>query len=190
VASSSDEDDVCTACADGSFTDVPDLTECAVWTECVPGQVVAAQGSDTSDRRCEPCGAGEYSAMFNAENCVPHSECAPGTRQTEAGTVDRPSVCVECAPGEYCAGADAAAEGCAASTWDDDQDPGTPCTDHTACSPGSFLETMGDATTDPICAECASGSFSVDANVLACQPWQVCPAGTFVQTLPMRIMYE
>lgn len=177
------EDVVCTACAAGTFTDAPDQSECAAWTDCNPGEFVAVAGTTTNDRQCQLCGDGEFSSLVNAGSCMANGQCAPGTRQTEAASADRPSVCEDCVPGEYCAGGDVPAQGCVASTWDHDADPGTPCVDHTTCLAGSFASTMGGATTDRTCAPCADGTFSVDDNVLACQPWQICPAGTHVQTL-------
>jgi hypothetical protein len=176
-------DVICTACPAGTYTDAADLAECAPWTECPPGQFVSVDGSATADRVCEPCADGEFSSTPNAASCMADGECMPGTRQTEAGTPDRASVCEDCVPGEYCAGADTPAEGCAASTWDHDQDPSTPCVEQTTCLAGSYLVAMGDATTDLTCGPCEDGSFSVDENVLACQSWQVCPEGTYVQTL-------
>ncbi len=176
-------DVICTACPAGTYTDAADLAECAPWTECPPGQYVSVDGSATADRVCEPCADGEFSSTPNAASCMADGECMPGTRQTEAGTPDRASVCEDCVPGEYCAGADTPAEGCAASTWDHDQDPSTPCVEQTTCLAGSYLVAMGDATTDLTCGPCEDGSFSVDENVLACQSWQVCPEGTYVQTL-------
>ncbi len=72
--------------------------------------------------------------------------------------------------------------GCASGSYDDDGDPTTACVPWTACDPGQYVSTAGTATSDQVCAGCASGTFSTAADAADCVAWTTCPAGSFVTT--------
>ena len=86
------------------------------------------------------------------------------------------------------AGADASADGgvtheaCAEGTFDDDDSPVTECQPWSDCEQGEFIQRAGDATSDRVCAGCASGSYSLVDNAEGCWAWTDCASGTFVES--------
>jgi len=80
------------------------------------------------------------------------------------------------------AGDGGVAEPCASGTYDDDADAATVCLGWTACEAGQYVSTAGTATSDQVCAGCASGTFSTGVDATECAPWTACEAGTFVTT--------
>lgn len=179
---SSTTDVACAGCASGSFTDEVGEASCAMWTDCQPGQFVEAAGTATSDRDCAACPSGQYSASLNAGTCVDADECPPGTVETAPATQTAPAECDDCASGTYCAGGQADEVACNSNSWDDDQDPATPCVPKTTCAAGQFVQSAGNATTDRSCSPCAAGRFSTTQNAASCQTWQNCSAGKYVET--------
>src|SRR5262245_20636894 len=69
-------------------------------------------------------------------------------------------------------------EGCGDGTFGN----GDSCTAWTTCGVGEFVETPGTATSDQVCAGCASGTFSSEENAASCETWTTCEAGTYVST--------
>ncbi len=94
--------------------------------------------------------------------------------------------CEACEAGSYCAGGDNAAEPCAADTWDDDENPATPCVARSICSAGYFVTDPGGLTEDRSCEPCPNGAFSAAPNADQCTPWTECPAGSSVASAGTR----
>ena len=59
---------------------------------------------------------------------------------------------------------------------------GTACQNMTVCAPGQFVQTAGTATTDRVCAACATGSYSSITNQAACVTPSDCVPGAQVIT--------
>lgn len=171
----------CVGCPSGSYADSEDQASCSEWTDCQPGFFVESAGSAEADRQCVECPDGQYSVSINAGACVAADQCAQGTRQTTPATGSAPPVCEACTAGNYCAGGEAQGQACSASTWDDDQDPATPCTAKTTCAAGQYVATAGSTTSDRTCTACASGKFSDTSNADECDVWSTCAAGTYIQ---------
>lgn len=169
----------CSVCPLGTFSEVNDAEECQEWTTCEPGEYVTQKGNAAQDRLCEPCPAGENSAADNAAACYTIDGCPAGAYSVTAPT-EGPTECAPCDVGYFCEGGFVAALACEEGTWDDDQDPTTPCVAHTQCPVGSFVEVTGSAVQDATCAECLPGTFSTEVNAQMCQTWQTCAAGTYV----------
>lgn len=183
VESSGDgtSDQTCNGCASGSFSAEANLASCEQWTQCQPGEFVDVPGTATSDQACEDCPEDSSSSTLNAASCLSNDDCPAGTEQTAPGTDTAPPDCSDCMAGEYCAGSDTPAVECSGGTWDHDEDPATPCAEHTQCLAGTYVAQAGDSLNDQVCSACSAGSFSVDVNVLSCQAWRQCEPGTYVQ---------
>ncbi len=173
-------DRTCEVCPVGSFTTKANEDECSEWTVCQPREYIEATGTATSDQNCSPCADGEYSVGENAGSCTPEGECPAGTEQTAPASDTTPPDCEACSDGQYCAGGISPAADCSAGTWDHDQNPSTPCANHTLCLPGTHIDELGDNLTDQTCVPCSAGSFSTGTNALNCQQHQDCEAGTYV----------
>jgi hypothetical protein len=143
---------------------------------------VANAGTTTADRLCATCPAGQYSAGINAGSCVDADQCPQGTVETAPATQSSPAECDACSAGYYCAGGEADADACTASSWDDDADPGTPCVPKTVCAAGQRVQSAGSTTTDRSCSNCAAGQYSTTQNASSCSAWSNCAAGSYVAT--------
>ncbi len=171
----------CTGCATGTYSDGKNAAKCERWTECVPGEFVAVQGSSERNQQCESCPEGQVSAGTNAGACVAADACPGGTREIAPKDGDKPPECVPCEVGTYCAGGSSLPHPCDADTWDHDGDASTTCAPKTICAAGKFVAEHGTVSTDRLCADCAAGSFSLKTNADACQPWTDCDPGSFVE---------
>ncbi|MEM6731572.1 MAG: hypothetical protein AAF658_08440, partial [Myxococcota bacterium] len=130
-----------TPCASGTWDDdsAPE-TACVAWTNCVPGEEIATEGTATTDRVCAACTSG-YTDVVNAPNCLAWSDCAAGTTVSAEPT---PTEDRECQP-------------CATGTWND-QVNALVCTSQIACGLNQTESIPGSATANPVCeAGCING---------------------------------
>lgn len=193
-------DRTCTACPAGTFNTTTNGTTCEAWSTCLAGTYVSnsALVSSAVDRLCEACPTGTYSVSVNVSACNEIGTCAAGTYQVLPVPSDAPP-CNDCVAGQYCAGGTTPAADCAAGTWDEDENPATPCIAWTSCLAGNYVSTAGSKTSDQVCSPCASGTYTTQANrtsCLSCTPftedfssntqgwtlgasWQIGPATTW-----------
>lgn len=54
---------------------------------------------------------------------------------------------------------------------------GETCVPHTSCAPGELVVSEGTEEDDRVCAPCAAGTFSVEADAAVCTPWTDCAPG-------------
>jgi hypothetical protein len=163
----------CAPCASGTFSTEFDATHCTAWRDCQVGEFVVVPGNSSRDRTCESCPDGETTAAMNAGECSGIGDCP-------AGTFEREGECIECSPGSYCSGKTDEETACEAGTWDNDQDPATPCVVTTSCAAGQFVQEEGAPTTDRMCEFCPSETFSTESNATSCTAWLGCEPGTYV----------
>ena len=168
-------DGACMPCPSGSFTAAPGLASCAPWTVCGPGSFVAEPGTSTSDQACAACPVGTSTNGSNLRACTRDGSCPPGSERAASGE------CKACDPGHYCAGGDAAAQACAAGTFDDDLDATTPCAPAETCGSGQFVKTASTPISDRTCSSCPGGTFSSLPNASVCAAWKTCQPGTYVK---------
>lgn len=164
---------VCSPCASGEFSNDYDATECRAWRDCTPGQYVERAGSSTADRECAACPSGETTTSPNAGECTGASDCAAGTYKSD-------DECVTCEPGNYCSGKTDSEVPCESGTWDNDNDPATPCVVKTSCAAGQFVGAEGSTVLDRTCDFCAAETFSIESNAADCEAWSTCEPGTYV----------
>ena len=168
-----DDAEVCFPCESGQFSSEFDAEGCRGWRDCVAGHYVLQPGSATRDRQCATCPDGETTTSENAGECTGASDCAAGTYRSDGG-------CTTCSSGTYCSGKTDRELPCDASSWDNDDDPATPCEVKTSCAPGQFVNAEGDAVTDRTCGFCEAGTFSTQMNASECETWSTCVAGDYV----------
>lgn len=164
---------VCSPCASGFFSNEYDAAECQRWRSCSAGQYVASAGSASTDRTCAACPEGTTSTSENAGACTGASDC-------EAGTYQSNDECIACSPGNYCSGQTQSETPCSADTWDEDNDPATPCIVKTSCAPGQFVHDEGTTLKDRSCSFCGDELFSTESNAVGCAAWSTCESGTYV----------
>ena len=62
-----------------TFSANPNAKQCADHKVCIPGEFVAQDATNTSDRICSPCHDGTFSTANNAAECTPVATCFAGT---------------------------------------------------------------------------------------------------------------
>jgi hypothetical protein len=174
-------DVICSSCPAGTFASESGSKACREWSDCEPGEYVAVQGSAAADRQCAPCAEGETSTVVNSGACTAEGECSAGTVRLPLDA--SPDVeCRACAPGAYCAGGDNPELECDEDSWDNDENPATPCIAKTVCVEGQYVVDAGSATRDRVCAACGDGRYSTSNNAKECLTWTRCTAGTRIAT--------
>ena len=167
-----------------------DCIVCGIGTACPVGS-----------KEATPCALGTYSAFERQDACA---SCEPGTfADTEGATV-----CRQCEAGGYCPRGASIPLPCKAGSFSNMTNLslasqcarcliGHACTTGSVkpakCSPGSIAPTTGVATCQPCspgtyqpgvggvsCLGCPAGSYS--ANILSCEPCQVCPRPVSVKS--------
>jgi len=180
------DDGGCELCADGTFSTTTNAVVCQPWSECPAGMYVdnAIPPSRRSDRVCNACSLGTFTAAANQYSCSPWQTC--WTIEEELAepstTSDRICNCL-CRNGGTCVSRDNRHVCACARGWingpqglcevRDDSVTGT-TEPPLVCQPGAFVSNTGG------CELCPDGTFSVSTNAVECQPWTVCPAGTYV----------
>jgi len=71
---------------------------------------------------------------------------------------------------------------CDAETFDHDGKADTACVPWTHCEPGQVVLEDGTETSDRTCADCPSGSYSLQNDATACRPLRVCAPGEHVRS--------
>lgn len=175
-------DVICSSCPAGTFALESDSKACHEWSDCQPGEYVAVQGSAVADRQCAPCDEGETSTVVNSGACAAEGECAAGTVRLHTDASSDVE-CRVCPPGVYCAGGENHEVECDEDSWDNDENPATPCIAKTVCVGGQYVTGEGSTTRDRECVACAEGSYSTSNNAEECLTWANCAAGTRI-TVP------
>ncbi len=82
-------DRVCTACDEGTFSDVQNASACRLWwTTCFPGQYVTPGSATASaERQCSSCAPGSFSSSIDAPMCNPWKTCPPDSPTWPEGVV-------------------------------------------------------------------------------------------------------
>jgi hypothetical protein len=167
----------CAACPSGTFSSAANAPRCDAFRPCPIDSYVSRAGSPTTDQACAPCDPGTTTTGPNQASCVPKDSCPAGTTHREGGS---PVDCDVCPPGSYCPGGGVPKVVCPANTWDNDNDPATPCAAATECLAGQRVFAEPTPLSDRACVACPSGSFSVSKNTATCTDLTHCEAGSFV----------
>ena len=170
-----------TQCEAGTYDDDGDSsTACVAWSDCKPGEFVAAAGTETTDRVCTPCWAGTFNDAINAPSCTVWSSCVAGEYMAEAGTRSADRKCEPCSAGTYsqapnsskCVPQGQCPAGTVQTAAASDQSPPEcqPCRPGMYCAGGEEPE-----------IECAPGTWDDDLNpASACASWTDCAEGEYV----------
>ena len=76
----------CQACSVGKYNTLWNQYECQLWSNCLTGQYISANGTGTSDRECSSCSAETYAANDNQHSCANWTMCMPGEFISTNGT--------------------------------------------------------------------------------------------------------
>jgi alpha-tubulin suppressor-like RCC1 family protein len=161
------QDRVCQACPDGSFTTGINSATCSDWTVCPAGTASIGGQSGVSDRKCRACDSGEYcvggevlAQMCGMETwdndsdpatqCTPVGECGPGEFVSAQPTPKTNRSCSDCPPRTF------------STTSNSSQ-----CAPWTDCPAGYFVSTQGSSTGDRACTPC-QGVADLPTNAPAC----------------------
>jgi hypothetical protein len=149
-------------CAVGSWDhDADPATACKTWTNCVAGEYVMQDGSNSRDRECVSCAPETFSSEVNSPECRSWTTCEAGSYVRVAGTASRDQVCTQCASGTF------------------SSEPNrSECSEWSDCDPGTYVATPGSDKTDRDCVACPDGESSASSNATSCVANGECEAGT------------
>lgn len=172
-------------CLSGTFTSTKGQPVCAPWKQCVAGEIVASEGTVTSDRQCTRCQAGTISTGVNAVSCV---ACDAGTFQPSAGKGSCLDV-GDCLAGAYVSAAATVTSNrvCGACRVQQgeyqDETNAVGCKTVSNCAAGSFVLQAASSVNNRRCASCEVGSsYSTSSNAFFCTPVTSCAPG-FVESV-------
>jgi hypothetical protein len=146
------------SCPVGTFdADPEDGVSCLAWSNCRPGEYIAAVGSSAFDRSCKACPRGTFSESMNAIECERYVACEAGEFVLEAGTKVETQVCDSCEAGSFSSKENSkTCEACPEGAFVD-HDGAKACAPWTRCGFSEGIATPGSATSDVVC-EVQSGS--------------------------------
>ncbi len=127
------------------------------------------------------------------ESCVMACDagaCPDGQRCSNGFCTSEAAACAMPADGSGGFGGDGSSGGfgvqapCALGMFDEDDGPGTSCTDWTTCTSGQYVSSVGTGSANRACAPCPADTFSDGDNAPACTPWTACADGTVELSAP------
>ena len=168
-------DRVCRPCTQGvTYQSANSHTfgSCKRVRNCPSGHYVVSDPTLSSDRVCAKCASGKYSTSVNAKTCTPIGTCDAGEyayfASANAG-VD----CRSCTLNvNYMDETDHSNEECKPVSGD--------------CRPGEFEAVSPTRSSDRVCNNCHSGTFSTAIGAKVCKPHRTCSAGYAQSVAPTR----
>ncbi|EGD73263.1 hypothetical protein PTSG_04976 [Salpingoeca rosetta] len=152
--------------------------------QCPPGRVQPK--NNHLDESCDTCQSGKYQDRPGQATCKPWSKCDAGTFYRQ-GTNTLDTTCLPCLPGTYqnkLEHTDSTCETCPFGKYQNNFGQ-SGCKSWSSCGAGERW-IVGLTVSDASCTDCSDGMFqdSTSHQSPTCRPWQPCPEGKFVSSLP------
>ncbi|KAL2103277.1 hypothetical protein ACEWY4_000145 [Coilia grayii] len=131
---------------------------------CSPGYHVHRHCTEFTSTTCAPCPASTYTDTYNGlESCRRCTVCDPnvGLRIKRNCSSSSDTLC-ELLEGHYCT--DPIKDGCRGAV------------EHTKCLPGQYIKQKGTSSSDTVCSDCDSKTYS-DGSFASCRPHTQCKLG-------------
>ncbi|XP_018615927.2 tumor necrosis factor receptor superfamily member 5 isoform X2 [Scleropages formosus] len=128
--------------------------------KCEPGTKLKTASCPQPE--CVECPDNEYQPFYTLDTkCLLQDYCDPNLNFDNFTREKVKKIPCKCKAGYYCS-----------------TDQCITCAEHTECSPGFGVTSLGTSTNDTICSPCPVGKFSSTTSSFdKCQPWQVCEHG-------------